>query len=103
MDDKIEVKYFPSPEKVKAWKDVLEFLQDYDYEFTVLDMENSPDKADACITIEVFSIDLFGESLKKFVEILENVSKIEFKNSGDDAIIMKIVVSGIWEAVQKDE
>ena len=103
MEEKIELRYTVAPDKVKTWKKILDFFQDYDYEFSVLDIENSPDKADASITVEVYSVDLFGESLKNFVGILTNVSGIEFKNSGEDTIIMKLVVGGIWEAVHQDE
>lgn len=103
MEEKVELGYTVIPSKVKTWRKVLNFIQDYDYEFSVLNIDSSPDMADASITIEVFSIDLFGESLKKFIEILPDVSRIEFRNSGENTIIMKIVVGGVWEAVQKVE
>ena len=99
MEEKVEIKYTVAPDKVKTWKKILDFFQDYDYEFSVLDIDSSPATADASITVEVFSVDLFGSSLKNFIEILSNVSKIEFKNSGNDTIIMKLVVAGVWEAV----
>lgn len=55
------------------------------------------------VDIEVPSIELYKEGLEQFCELLGLVDLINVSNTGNDSVLIKVGVSGLWEAVSSSE
>ena len=99
----VELKYIAVPEKVKTWKKIKKFFEEYDYEISVLDINDSPVSPDASISVDMWSVDFYGESFKRFIDLLPEISGLSFRCSDHDSVIMKITLNGLWREVGSDE
>lgn len=57
----------------------------------------------AQITAEMPCFEIYPESKEIFCELLSMVDNINFSNTGNDSVLIKVNVNGIWEAVVTSE
>lgn len=59
----------------------------------------SPDAGIGFISIDVPTFELRGDELKRFIDILQFVNKIDIINTGADSVRVDASVPQIWDAV----
>lgn len=99
----VSLRYTAVPQNVKAWKVIKNFLSEYEYELSVLDVNDSPASPDASVTVELYTVDFSGDTLKRFIDVLGYLSNLAFKCTDHDTIIMKMTIDGLWKAVEPRE
>lgn len=86
----------------EKWKDLqnvrgffVRYLREHDGEIT--DFASPPYTINGEFTVKVDTVDFYENILSEFLEILDKVSYISFRNSPDEYVVIDIRIDNMWE------